>query len=162
MSNQAIGHLAAPPQAKGSVERLFNTLQDRLVEELRLAAMSTSEQATRFSKRRFKADFNTRFVKPARQSQSAWRALPKTLDVDRVCRFRCQATVGNDNAVRLGDMILDPPGPLQRGYAKTRVDVRHLLDGRWRVNSKDQLLLETTPPLVPAADFTAQTSWNED
>lgn len=141
---------ALTPQAKGRVERLFNTLQDRLVGELRLAGISTALEATRFVNGPFIADFNTRFAKPARQSQSAWRPLPKGLDVDRVCSFRYQATVGNDNAVRLGAMILDiPPGPRQRGYAKTRVEVRQLLDGRWRVYTKDQLLLETEPPALP-------------
>ena len=142
---------ALSPQAKGRVERLFNTLQDRLVQELRLAGISTPEQGTAFLNGAFKADFNARFAKPSRESQSAWRPLPKALDVHRVCSFRYHATVGNDNAVRLAGMVLDiPPGPRHRGYAKARVEVRQLLDGRWRVYLKDHLLLETTPPVVQA------------
>jgi transposase InsO family protein len=140
---------ALSPQAKGRVERLFNTLQDRLVQELRLAGISTPEPATVFLNGCFKADFNARFAKPARQTQAAWRPLPKGIDVDRICSFRYEATVGNDNAVRLGGIILDiPAGPRRRGYAKARVEVRQLLDGRWRVYYKNQLLLETTPPVV--------------
>jgi transposase InsO family protein len=142
---------ALSPQAKGRVERLFNTLQDRLVQELRLAGISASQEATAFVNGPFKADFNARFAKPARQSQAAWRPLPKGLDVERICSFRYEATVGNDNTVRLGGLILDiPPGPRHRGYDKARVEVRQLLDGRWRVYLKDQLLLETTPPMVQA------------
>ena len=142
---------ALTPQAKGRVERLFNTLQDRLVQELRLAGISTPEQGSVFVNGPFRADFNARFAKPAKQTQAAWRQLPKALDVERLCSFRYDATVGNDNAVRLGGMILDiPPGPRRRGYAKTRVEVRQLLDGRWRVYDKDQLLLETPPPLEQA------------
>ena len=142
---------ALSPQAKGRVERLFNTLQDRLVQELRLAGIGTPDEATSFVNGAFKADFNARFAKPARQSEAAWRPLPKGLDVDRICSFRYQSTVGNDNAVRLGRMILDiPPGPCHRGYAKARVEVRQLLDGRWRVYLNDQLLLETIPPMVQA------------
>jgi hypothetical protein len=138
---------ALSPQAKGRVERLFNTLQDRLVQELRLAGITTAQQATTFLNGPFKADFNARFAKPARQSQAAWRALPKGLDVDRICSFSYQATVGNDNAVRLGGIILDiPAGPRRRGYAKARVEVRQLLDGRWRVYYKNDLILQTTPP----------------
>ncbi|HET8670121.1 MAG TPA: ISNCY family transposase [Candidatus Saccharimonadales bacterium] len=138
---------ALSPQAKGRVERLFSTLQDRLVQELRLAGITTAQQATTFLNGPFKADFNARFAKPARQSQAAWRTLPKGLDVDRICSFSYQATVGNDNAVRLGGIILDiPAGPRRRGYAKARVEVRQLLDGRWRVYYKNDLLLETTPP----------------
>jgi transposase len=148
---------ALSPQAKGRVERLFNTLQDRLVGELKLAGISTPQQATSFLNGPFKADFNARFAKPARQSQAAWRPLPKGVDVERICSFRYQATVGNDNAVRLGGIVLDiPPGPRQRGYAKTRVEVRHLLDGRYRVYGKDQLLLETTPPVAQAPLRTLQ------
>ena len=142
---------ALSPQAKGRVERLFNTLQDRLVQELRLAGITAPEQATRFVNGPFKADFNARFAKPARESQSAWRPLPKGIDVDRICSFRYEATVGNDNTVRLGGMILDiPAGPRRRGYAKARVEVRQLMDGRWRVYYKDGLLLETTAPAVQA------------
>ena len=142
---------ALSPQAKGRIERLFNTLQDRLVHELRLAGIDTPQPATTFLNGPFKADFNARFAKPARESQAAWRPLSKGVDVDRICSFGYQATVGNDNVVRLGGVILDiPPGPHNRGYAKARVEVRHLLDGRWRVYLKDQLLLETPPPVVPA------------
>jgi hypothetical protein len=142
---------ALSPQAKGRVERLFNTLQDRLVQELRLVGITTPEAATFFLNGSFKADFNARFSKPARESQAAWRPLPKGLDVDRICSFRYEATVGNDNAVRLAGMILDiPAGPRRRGYAKARVEVRQLLDGRWRVYHKNELLLETTPPVVQA------------
>lgn len=140
---------ALSPQAKGRVERLFNTLQDRLVQELRLARITTPEKATLFVNGSFKADFNARFSKPARESQAAWRPLAKAIDVDRICSFRYEATVGNDNAIRLGGMILDiPAGPRNRGYAKARVEVRQLLDGRYRVYYKDDLLLETAPAVM--------------
>ena len=142
---------AMSPQAKGRVERLFNTLQDRLVQELRLAGISTPEPATVFLNGSFKVDFNARFAKLAKEIQPAWRPVPKGLDLDRICSFRYEATVANDNAVRLGGMVLDiPAGPRRRGYAKARVEVRQLLDGRWRVYYKNELLLETTPPVVQA------------
>jgi transposase len=142
---------ALSPQAKGRVERLFNTLQDRLVQELRLAGISSPQDATPFLNGPFKTDFNARFAKSAKESQAAWRALPKAMDIERICSFGYQATVGNDNAVRLGGMILDiPAGPRRQGYAKARVEVRQLLDGRWRVYHKDKLLVETTPPDMQA------------
>ncbi len=138
---------ALSPQAKGRVERLFGTLQDRLVSELRLAGIRTQNQATAFLNGTFKADFNRRFAKPPQQAQAAWRPVPRGLDVERICSFRYEATVGNDNAVRLAGLILDiPEGPHRRGYAKTRVEVRQLLDGRWRVYDKNELLLETIKP----------------
>lgn len=151
---------ALSPQAKGRVERLFNTLQDRLVQELRLAGITSPEQATLFVNGSFKTDFNGRFAKPARESQAAWRSLSKGLDVERICSFRYEATVGNDNAVRLAGMILDiPAGPRRRGYARARVEVRQLLDGRWRVYDKEELLVETTPPAVKAPLRTLRRSY---
>ena len=56
---------ALSPQAKGRVERLFNTLQDRLVQELRLARITSPERATLFVNGSFRTDFNARFAKPA-------------------------------------------------------------------------------------------------
>jgi transposase len=52
---------ANSPQAKGRVERLFETLQDRLVKELRLAGISTPDEANRFLEERFLPLFNARF-----------------------------------------------------------------------------------------------------
>jgi hypothetical protein len=140
---------AFSPQAKGRVERLFNTLQDRLVQELRLARITSPDQATLFVNGSFRTDFNARFAKPARETQAAWRSLPKEVDVERICSFRYEVTLGNDNAVRLSGTILDiPAGPRRRGYARARVEIRQLLNGRWRVYYKDELLLETAPPAV--------------
>ncbi len=138
---------ALSPQAKGRVERLFGTLQDRLVSELRLTGISNRVKATAFVNGPFKSDFNRRFAKPPQQTQPAWRKVPRGLDLDRICSFRYEATVGNDNAVRVAPVILDiPEGTNHKGYAKSRVEVRHLLDGRWRVYLKDELLLETDKP----------------
>lgn len=141
---------ALSPQAKGRIERLFGTLQGRLVQELRLARITTPEKANVFLNGRFKADFNRRFSKSPKEIQAAWRSVPRGLDLDRICSFHYEATVANDNAVRLGGMILDiPPGPRREGYAKKRVEVCQLLDGRWRVYYQNKLLLETSPPPIP-------------
>lgn len=57
---------ANSPQAKGRVERLFRTLQDRLVKELRLHGISTVAEANRYITQEFIPDFNQRFgVEPA-------------------------------------------------------------------------------------------------
>jgi hypothetical protein len=51
-----------------------------------------------------------------------------------VCSFRCEATVENDNAVRLGGITIHiAPGRHRASYARARVEVRQLLDGSWRV-----------------------------
>jgi hypothetical protein len=70
---------ALSPQAKGRVERLFNTLQDRLVQELRLAGISTLEKGTGFVNGPFKTDFNARFAKPARKAKPHGGPCPREL-----------------------------------------------------------------------------------
>ena len=65
---------ANTPQAKGRVERVNSTLQDRLVKELRLAGISTVDEANEFSVR-FVEDFNKRFARPALHAHDAHRPL---------------------------------------------------------------------------------------
>jgi len=122
---------ALSPQAKGRVERLWKTFQDRLCSELRLAGACSLEQASAVLTR-FIEDFNRRFGVEPKESEPAWR--PLRIDADEVCAFVYEATVGNDNAVRLDGEVIDiPPGPSARSYAKARVQVRQLLDASWRV-----------------------------
>jgi len=137
---------ALSPQAKGRVEKLFATLQDRLGAELRLKGIVTMEEANRFLHSTFLKAFNRRFAVRARESQKAWREVPKPLDLDRIISFRYSATVGNDNTVRLGRLILDiPPGPQRRSYAKAKVETRQLLNGSWRIYAQDQLIAKHPP-----------------
>ena len=71
--------LAHSPQAKGRVERLWGTLQDRLVKELRLAGIQDLAAANAFLPG-FVARYNARFAKAPADPQSAWRALPEGFD----------------------------------------------------------------------------------
>jgi len=132
---------ALSPQAKGRVERLFATLQDRLIAELRLKGIQTIQEANVFLESIFLKDFNRRFAVRPRESQKAWRPVPKTLDLDRTISFRYRSVVGNDNSIRIGGLVLDvPPGPARRSYAKANVEVRQLLNGAWKVYYQDQLI----------------------
>jgi hypothetical protein len=131
---------ALSPQAKGRVERLWGTLQDRLVSELRLAGAATVAEANTVLAR-YRLEHNRRFALPAQEPTPGWRALRPGIDLDRVCSFRYEATVLKDNTIRLGGMILDvPPGPRRRSYADLRVEVRQLLDGCWRVYAAERLI----------------------
>ena len=124
---------ALSPQAKGRVERLWGTLQDRLVSELRVAHATTAEEANVVLER-FRSDYNRRFGVAAADATPAWRALRRGTDLERACSFAYAATVLNDNTVRLGGTVIDvPPGPRQRSYARARVEVHQRLDGSWRV-----------------------------
>ena len=69
--------LANSPQAKGRVERLFGTLQDRLIKELRLNGISTPEEANRFLEKTFLPAFNARFAVVPRESANLHVRLTK-------------------------------------------------------------------------------------
>jgi len=137
---------ALTPQAKGRVERLFGVLQDRLIAEMGLWEIKEITEANTFLKELFIKDYNRRFPVKPETAQQAWRKVDRNVDIERTISFHYQAVVGNDNAVRLGGMVIDiPEGPGQRGYAKARVEVRQLLDGSWRVYYKDTLIAQTEP-----------------
>ena len=124
---------ALSPQAKGRVERLWGTLQDRLVSELRLAGATTMEQANAVLQA-FRPDHNRRFAISPADATPAWRAVRRGTDLARICSFHYAATVLPDNTVRLAGMVLDlPPGPRKRSYAGARIELRQFLDGSWRV-----------------------------
>ena len=77
-----IGYIRArSPQAKGRIERLWRTLQDRLVGELRLRGIATREAANAFLPL-FIADYNRRFARPPADPTPAWRRPPR----DRAAR----------------------------------------------------------------------------
>jgi hypothetical protein len=123
---------AGSPQAKGKIERLFGVLQDRLVAEMALAGIEELDAANAWLPE-YRATYNRRFAQRAARPGSLFRR-PTGVDLETICAFRYEATVGNDNAVRLGGLVIDiPPGPGGRGYAKAKVEVRQLLDGSWRV-----------------------------
>lgn len=135
---------AHSPQAKGRVERLWGTLQDRLVQELRLAGITDIKSANRLLPAYFKR-FNARFTIQAEEAGKAYRPVDANLDLDRILSFRYQRVVALDNTVRLdGRLIQVPPGPKRRSYAGARVWVHELLDGSLGVWYKDGWLARTS------------------
>jgi len=120
---------ARSPQAKGRVERLWRTLQDRLYQELRLDGVSTLEQASA-ALPALLARHNARFRQPPAEAGSAYRRLPAGKRPADVFCFRYWRTVSMDNVVTLeGRTIPISPGPQRRSYARARVEVREHLDG---------------------------------
>lgn len=120
---------AHSPQARGRIERLNGTLQDRLVSELRLAGASTLEEANRVLGD-FLPRYNARFAVPAAQEGSAYRPLPQGLELEGVLCFKYRRTVGPDNVVRWGGHRLQLlPGLDRLSYAYARVEVQERLDG---------------------------------
>ena len=145
-----IRHLVAhSPQAKGRIERLWKTLRDRLAGELRLAGITTLSAANPFLAT-FLPGFNAQFAVPAAAAVTAYRPVPRGVDLTRCCAFHYARQVAADNTVRVEDVVLQLlPGPRRRSYARATADVVQCLDGSWRVYVADRLLTTTPAPLDP-------------
>jgi hypothetical protein len=136
---------ARSPQAKGRIERLWGTLQDRLVKELRKAGACDLETANRVLAA-YLPKFNARFQVEAAEPGSAYVPWPQECDpLDYFC-FKYTRTVTNDNTVPFNKHRLQiPPGPQRKSYAKARVELRHSLDGSLAICYQGQTLVTFQP-----------------
>lgn len=136
---------ARSPQAKGRIERLWGTLQDRWVQELRLRGVTTLEEANAVLPELL-AHHNARFRKPAAVTGTAYRRPTHGLAARDVFCFKYWRTVSNDNVVAVdGRVIAVGPGPLRRSYAKARVEIREHLDGSASVHYQGNCIARQAP-----------------
>jgi transposase len=89
---------AYSPQARGRSERNFGTWQGRLPQELRLAGCTTVEEANRFLRERYIAEFNGRFQVAAAEQGSAFVPC-RSRELERVFSLQWERTVNRDNTV---------------------------------------------------------------
>ena len=146
---------ALSPQAKGRIERLWKTFQDRLKSELRLAGAATLEQANAVLER-FRQDYNARFAVEARETANDFRPLSRKLNWDRVFSLRYERVVGKDHVIVFGARSIQlPAGAGRPGYAGARVELSHQLNGELHVwhGQKDlysmKLPMDYAPGLAP-------------
>ena len=119
---------AHSPQAKGRVERLFGTAQDRWVKELRLAKVTTMDQANDLLKR-LVPEHNRRFARPPRQPADQHRPLGPGHRLEAILSVQAERVVSNDYVVRFENhfyQLLQPVYPGERGG---RVVLERRLDG---------------------------------
>ena len=90
---------ARSPQAKGRVERTAGTFQDRLVTELRLAGVTTIDEANEVL-HRFLPRFNEKFGVPAEHSSVAYRSMESSVSLDQILCFKHRRKVARDNTVK--------------------------------------------------------------
>lgn len=120
---------AHSPQAKGRIERLWGTFQDRLVVELRLAGIADLAAANAFLPG-FLVRFNERFAVPPLDPEPAWRPVPSGLPIERVLVFKYLRKVAKDHTIRLDGRVLGlPRWGTGASYAGKRVEVHVRLDG---------------------------------
>jgi hypothetical protein len=147
--------LALSPQAKGRVERLFGTLQDRLIKEMRVVGISSMKEANVFLREVFIPFWNARFTVSAAEPQDAHRPLPPGVDLNilfaetQVRMLREDFTFQHRNQVwQVEARDADGLRPKQRVTIEARLDgsVRYRCGRRYVTP-----VLFVSPPPAPAA-----------
>src|SRR5215468_4841985 len=119
--------LGYSPQARGRSEPVNRTLQDRLVNELRVAGISTVAAANRYLRDSFIPTFNADFGRPPADAASAFVTLGR-VDLDQILCVEAERVIGNDNVVRGDGVLLQvAKQPGRRTCAGLRVLVRQHL-----------------------------------
>lgn len=156
---------ANSPEAKGRVERLFGTLQDRLVKELRCADSGTRDTANQFLHHRYIPDHNKRFSVPAQRASDAHRPLSDEVRMKLPSIFSVQSAriVNNDYTIQFKSRWFQLDAIQKTSlYKRDTVIVEERLDGTLHIRCKQVYLgyreLPERPKAlrVPVAALTGQ------
>ena len=121
--------VAYSPQARGRMERLWETWQGRLPQELALAGITTWDGANQFLQSTFLAYHNQRWAVSAAEAGTAFVPYPGE-HLDRIFALQHDRVVGNDNTVAFGTRRFQiPPATWRYSFARCRVKVYEHLDG---------------------------------
>jgi hypothetical protein len=145
---------AQSPQAKGRIERLFATLQDRLVKEMRLAGIASIEAANHFLETRFLPEWEQRFTVAPRNPRNAHRQLGRAQRLDEILSVRAVRKVAQDHTVSWeGNLWGVPREEVCAGLRGAAVEIERRLDGsHWLRYRGRYLHLRPCPqPLRPSA-----------
>jgi hypothetical protein len=141
---------ANSPQAKGRIERLWRTFQDRLISELRLVGAKTLDEANRVLAW-FLPEYNRKFTVGAREAGSAYQKTPAGFKPEEYFCYKYPRTVGADNVVQFIHHRLQVLPSLGRAsYARCKVEVYVGLNGNLAVYFNGKRL-ETRPAPLEAS-----------
>ncbi len=118
-------------QAKGRIERLFNTFQDRVVKEMRLQGVSTIEEANKFLLS-YLPVYNRRFSVTPKEKEDLHRAV-KDVDLDTVLCVKTERTLKNDHTIQLNGKLYQ----IEDNIRAKRITIEGLIDGTMRIRHKD-------------------------
>jgi hypothetical protein len=145
--------IALSPQAKGRVERLFGTLQDRLIKEMRVAGISSMAEANRFLEEEFIPFWDDRFTVEPAQPVDAHRALPGGVDLLQLFAETDQRVIRADFTFRYKNRFYQIEGHDAHGQMpSSRITIETRLDGTLRFRWRDRYLLPaplSAPPAKP-------------
>jgi transposase len=120
---------AYSPQARGRSERSFGTWQGRLPQELRLAGITTVEDANKFLREKYIKEFNAKFSVPAAEKGTAFRRTNRS-DLNWIFTVQTERVVGKDNTVAIGDRLWQiDKTRFRNSLAGSTVTIHEHLDG---------------------------------
>jgi transposase len=130
LKHLGVEHIPAySPEARGRSERMFATLQDRLIKELAKAGIREPNAANAWIRNLYLPAHNARFATPAALADSAFVAADAALLSETLC-IEEQRVVARDNTVAYDSRRLQLPASTARAhYVKARVKVREYPDG---------------------------------
>jgi hypothetical protein len=121
---------AQSPQAKGRIERLFATLQDRLVKEMRLAGIASLQAANHFLETRFLPEWEQRFTVAPRNPRNAHRRLGREQHLEEILSVRAARKVAQDHTVSWeGNLWGVTREEVCAGLRGAAVEIERRLDG---------------------------------
>jgi len=126
---------AHSPQAKGRIERLFRTFQDRVLKEMRLRGIRTIEEANMFLKE-YLPLYNKRFSVQPREKEDFHRPLAKGVDVDAILCIKTQRALRNDFTVAHHRKLYQVEDTIHA----SKVILQDRIDGSMRIYHKDRAL----------------------
>jgi transposase len=120
---------AYSPQAKGRVERFFQLAQDRWVKEMRLAGVTTRQQANELLRRKLLPEYNRRFTVAAARRRNAHRDLGPEHCLAAILSVQATRVVDNDYTVRFCNRCFQLLPPAWPGLRRGKVVIEQRLDG---------------------------------
>jgi transposase len=116
---------ANSPQAKGRVERLWQTFQDRLVAELNYHGVQEIPQANEYLNKTFlKNTWNPKFTVAPKSSQSFYRAPPSAAEIEKVLSYKYIRKIRNDHTILWGNRMYSIGAKLSHSLAKREMEIR--------------------------------------
>ena len=126
---------AHSPQAKGRIERLFKTLQDRLVKDMTIRGISTIEEANKFLET-YMAFHNKRFAFKPKEQNDLHREVPKGLNLDKILCIRTERALRNDCTIAHNGKLYQ----IQEAVKSKKVLVEERVNGRMLITHNDDSL----------------------
>ncbi len=123
---------AHSPQAKGRIERLFKTLQDRLVKEMTIKGINTIDEANKYIDT-YLSVHNKRFAVKAKEQEDLHREIPRGLDLDKILCIRTLRTLRNDFTVAHDSRLYQ----IEKGVRSKKVTVEERVNGSMFITLND-------------------------